>query len=145
MRKTFFFVKNIYIPCNLSYGLLASTFSKFFPLPVLGVIQPMNAYLGQNLPQIRCQNVEAPSTSPAGSTDTNPLPQPMSPDDIKVEQPEGDGHHNVDHDAQPMQTCQLSSSPSPLPPLPPPPPGPGKLIRRFSEQVCSQGVGMERG
>lgn len=60
----------------------------------------------------------------------------MSPDTVKVEQPEGDGgSQGDDQDAQPMQTCQLPSSASPLPPLPPPPLGPGKLIRRFSEQV----------
>ena len=105
--------------------------------PASGAIQPAcNPYLGQTALQIRCQNVEAPSSSPAGSTDSTPLPQPMSPDTIKVEQPEGDGSsQGDDQDAQPMQTCQLLSSASPLPPLPPPPPGPGKLIRRFSEQV----------
>ena len=105
--------------------------------PALVAVQPAcHPYLGQTALQIRCQNLEAPSSSPAGSTDSNPLPQPMSPDTVKVEQPEGDGgSQGDDQDAQPMQTCQLPSSASPLPPLPPPPLGPGKLIRRFSEQV----------
>ncbi|XP_070207507.1 calmodulin-binding transcription activator 2-like isoform X2 [Littorina saxatilis] len=87
--------------------------------------------------KIRCQNVETPNTPPAASaSDGNSLPQPMSPETIKVEQPDEEGSHGNQEVGQPMQTCTASSS-SPLPPLPPPPPGPAKLVRRFSEQVIS--------
>ena len=84
-----------------------------------------------SLLQIRCQNTETPKTA-LGISDTPSLPMPMSPETVKLEEPDRDSNHCNSQQTQPMQTCQTALSPLPLPP---PATGPAKLVRRFSEQV----------
>ncbi|KAK7481432.1 hypothetical protein BaRGS_00027388 [Batillaria attramentaria] len=82
--------------------------------------------------KIRCQNREAQVSSLRPGPDPESRPQPMSPETIKVEQPDADGNHSNMEQATPMQTSQVAPAP-----VLQGPPGPGKLIRRFSEQVIS--------
>ncbi|XP_076451684.1 calmodulin-binding transcription activator 2-like [Babylonia areolata] len=86
--------------------------------------------------KIRCQNAETSSSLSTGIVEGGSVPQPMSPEMVKLEHLDGDSNRS-NQQSQPMQTCPIMPSSNPLPPLPPPPSAPAKLVRRFSEQVIS--------